>query len=460
MRIYDSFRVSVVSRSIVWMLVFVLGLGMFAVACSPTPPADESAAESQTESAAEFVADGGNQVPGDANTIEQPPTEPNPTIETRASGPNKSIDPGKPGPYTVGVTTLRLSDTSRVDDKTKEPRPMVVEIWYPAVDDANKGTPDAYQVSNDAPPAVQDRLKQLGIEVPAMKQNAFRDAEPLRKEGPYPIILFSHGSGGIRYQSVFQTVHLASHGYVVVSVDHAGNTLYDLFLDPKAQDPTRLFKAAVDRPLDVKFSLEEVKKRAQHPQDRFHQLIDFSKIGTTGHSFGGMTSILVLAHISGIQVVVPQAPHTSLLSALGVEAQHVRNAVVMVHAAKDDRTLSYDKEEKAFYDLAITEPYHNTDRYLVTLERGGHFSYSNICELDLKKYASRLGFGNVDSILSDGCATHNTPILEAHRIINHYATAIFNKILRQSPSARDYLIQMAANKEITFAHTPPPSPKP
>lgn len=430
-----------------FLVFYVVG-----IACSPVQPADESVSESAQHDGG---SDGGA---GDSGGGQDAIVEAAPEAEVtrRASGPNKALDPGKLGPYAVGVTTLRITDKDRIDEQTKQPRPMVIEIWYPAVDAAKNGTPDEYQVMQDAPTAVQERLKQLNIQVPAMKQQAFRDAEPLREEGPYPIILFSHGSGGIRFQSVFQTVHLASHGYVVVSVDHAGNTLYDLFLDPKAQEPSQLFKAAVYRPLDVKFMLEEMKRRAADKQDRFHQLIDFSKMGTTGHSFGGMTSILALAHIPGIQVVIPQAPHTSLVAALGVEAQHVRNAVVMVHAAKDDRTLSYEKEEKAFYDLAITPPYHNTDRYLVTLERGGHFSYSNICELDLKQYASRLGFGNVDSILSDGCATHNTPIQEAHRIINHYATGIFNVILRQSKSSTSYLVPMDGNKEITFAHKPAP----
>ena len=39
-------------------------------------------------------------------------------------------------------------------------------------------------------------------------------------DGPYPVVFFSHGSGGIRMQSTYLTVALASHGYVVVSPDH------------------------------------------------------------------------------------------------------------------------------------------------------------------------------------------------------------------------------------------------
>ena len=288
-----------------------------------------------------------------------------------------------------------------------------------------------------------------------MKQKAHRDAAPLRKEGPYPLILFSHGSGGIRFQSVFQTAHLASHGYVVVSADHFGNTLYDLFLDKDAQNTKTLFKAAIDRPLDVKFMFEEIRRRNQDKKDHFYQMIHLKQIGTTGHSFGGMTSILVTKEIEGIRVVIPQTPHTSLLEVLGVKPVHVKDKVVMVMGAKKDNTLSYEKEEKAFYDKAVTREWHGAARYLVTLERGGHFSYSNICELDLKKFAERLGFGNVENILSDGCAPHNTPIQEAHRIINHYATALFNVVLRKSKPSAKYLAPMKESKEVIYQYTPP-----
>lgn len=429
---------------IVLMGVFALGF----VACSPGMNGDESTGSNDAGAESATNTDGGST---EGTSV----TEPEP-IQIRASGPDKVLDPGKPGPYAVGVTTLRLTDPNRIDDKTKKPREMVIEVWYPAVDSAKGGKTDEYLVENDAPPAVQAKIKQLNIQIPGLKQNAYRDAEPLRKEGPYPVILFSHGSGGIRFQSVFQTPHLASHGYVVVSVDHTGNTLYDLFLDNQAQSTKNLAQAAIYRPQDVKFMFEEMKKRNADPKDRFHKMINPEEIGVTGHSFGGMTSILVLAQIKGIKVSIPQAPHTSLVAALGVEAFHVRDTVVMVHAAKKDDTLSYKNEQERFYKLAITEPYLRADRYLVNLERGGHFSYSDICSLDLKKYASRLGFGNVENILNDGCATHNTPIKEAHRIINHYATALFNVVLRGSEGSRKYLAPMEGNKEVTYEHTPAP----
>ncbi len=429
-----------------WLALFVAVLAFGA--CGNNPSGDESTANADAGTEVSANTDGGTTE--GTSAVETKP------VQIRASGPDKVLDPGKEGPYAVGVTTLRLTDPDRIDEKTKKPREMVIEVWYPAVDSAKGGTTDEYVVKNDAPQAVKDKIELLNINIPGLKQNAYRDADPLRTEGPYPIILFSHGSGGIRFQSIFQTVHLASHGYVVVSVDHTGNTLYDLFLDNQAQSTKNLAQAAIYRPQDVKFMLEAMKKRNEDPNSRFHKLLNTQEIGVTGHSFGGMTSILVLAQIEGIKVSIPQAPHTSLVAALGVEPHHIREKIIMVHAAKKDETLKYQAEQKGFYDRAITKEFHRADRYLVTLERGGHFSYSNICDLDLKKYAARLGFGNVENILNDGCAAHNTPIQEAHRIINHYATALFNVVLRGSVGTKKYLVPMDGNAEVTYEHTPAP----
>jgi predicted dienelactone hydrolase len=39
--------------------------------------------------------------------------------------------------------------------------------------------------------------------------------------GTYPLIIFSHRSGGDRRQSTFLCTHLSSHGYLVAALDHS-----------------------------------------------------------------------------------------------------------------------------------------------------------------------------------------------------------------------------------------------
>ena len=64
-----------------------------------------------------------------------------------------------------------------------------------------------------------------------------------------PVLVFSHGWGGIRWQSAFLTEHLASHGYVVIAPDHTHNT----FLD---DDSAYFDTVVVRRPIDVTDSFD------------------------------------------------------------------------------------------------------------------------------------------------------------------------------------------------------------
>ena len=48
------------------------------------------------------------------------------------------------GPFPVGVKTIVLYDQNRLDPKTSQPRKLVTEIWYPAVQAAKDGPFDAY----------------------------------------------------------------------------------------------------------------------------------------------------------------------------------------------------------------------------------------------------------------------------------------------------------------------------
>lgn len=435
-----------------WLFVLLLATAGGFGACGTQQGTEPTTETSQPDAGGETTLADAKADAGQIDTAPELPPEP--TIKIRASGPTLALEPGKRGPYAVGVTTIRLTDESR-KDKDGTPRPMVIEVWYPAVDSAKGGQTDVYDISTDAPDAVKKKIEELQLPSPQMPQNAYRDAKPLYEEGPYPVILFSHGSGGIRFQSVFQTTHLASHGYVVISPDHEGNTLYNLFLDQNAQDPTRLIAAAGERPLDMKFAMEAVKKRVETEGDVLYKIATFEKLGMTGHSFGGLTSILVTRTFDNLAAIIPQAPATSFIRLLGVTGDDLYDVPVMVLAAQKDNTLDYQKEQKSFYDKTLEPGYYGNERHLVTFTNGGHFTYSNICDLDLKKYADKLGFGNAANILNDGCASFNTPIDKAHEWINHYATALFNVLLRKSEDSRSYLKQLET-PEIKYESKPKP----
>lgn len=204
-----------------------------------------------------------------------------------------TYDPFARGPFPVGVRSLLPADASR------QQRPLPIEVWYPA-------TPSYRGQDLDA--ATQDMYEVLpGF--PAVSQDAVRDAAP--EPGRYPLIAFSHGFGGARRQSTFLCTHLASHGYVVASVDHTGNTTADIMQSIMAvqtgapmPDPLELVNEFIRaRPLDVGFMIDHVAAA-----EGLADLVDAEHIGMTGHSFGGWTTLAYTKRDRRVRAALPLAP--------------------------------------------------------------------------------------------------------------------------------------------------------
>lgn len=164
--------------------------------------------------------------------------------------------PDARGPYAAGVTTLDVSDARG--------KALTLEVWYPAAPDAN-----------DAP----DRYPEL-----AVTRNAYRDAPAV--PGPWPLVAFSHGNAGIRWQSIFLTEHLAEHGFVVVAPDHNFNT----FLDYNA---TRTAAVLLERPSDISSAVDEVVARSDAGDPLLGGMVAGDQFAMLGHSFGGWTTMVV-----------------------------------------------------------------------------------------------------------------------------------------------------------------------
>ncbi|MFX0105446.1 MAG: alpha/beta hydrolase family protein [Candidatus Hodarchaeota archaeon] len=200
-------------------------------------------------------------------------------------------DPFSRGPFPVGVRTQEIIDSSRQ-------RKLPVEFWYPATDeykghDLDKKTQDRYRVFS------------------RVSQEAVRGV-PLR-EGSFPLIMFSHGFGGHKRQTTHFCCHLASHGYIIASPDHLGSTIWDTlepYLKTKKGVPpeemrVNVKRSSIDRPLDITFLIDNiVTGKAWIPQDS----IDKDRIGMTGHSFGGWTTLVVTRCDDRIRAALPLAP--------------------------------------------------------------------------------------------------------------------------------------------------------
>jgi dienelactone hydrolase len=109
------------------------------------------------------------------------------------------------------------------------------------------------------------------------------------QETIYPVILWSHGLGGSRDGAGFISRFIASHGYIVVHIQHAGtdSTLWE----GKAGHPWDVIRtthiprsATLQRLKDVPFVLSRLATLD------IAKKMDITRLGMSGHSFGAMTT--------------------------------------------------------------------------------------------------------------------------------------------------------------------------
>ncbi|HEV7505956.1 MAG TPA: hypothetical protein VGS07_13700 [Thermoanaerobaculia bacterium] len=125
---------------------------------------------------------------------------------------------------------------------------------------------------------------------------------PEKGQGPFPVIVFSHGLGGSREGYEYLGRHWASHGYVSVHLQHLGS---DDAVWRESKEPARdLAKAAAEpgnavaRPKDVSFVLDRV-TALNGDVSPLKGRLDLRAIGMAGHSFGAWTTLAVAGQMLG-----------------------------------------------------------------------------------------------------------------------------------------------------------------
>ncbi len=100
-----------------------------------------------------------------------------------------------------------------------------------------------------------------------------------------PVVVLSHGLSSDRQHFAVVARHLASYGFVAVTIEHPGSNLAKLQNLLKGLT-TEVFDVSefIDRPKDVSYVLDDLAQR-------FPGLVNAQQAGVIGHSFGGYTAL-------------------------------------------------------------------------------------------------------------------------------------------------------------------------
>ena len=213
------------------------------------------------------------------------------------------------GPAAIGTVTYYWVDNGRQEIFGPEPggpRELMVQIWYPAepVDDAD--TVPWHEDIKTVGPALANWLGLppfLLDHIALSRTHSVAGAPLLSANNQYPVLIFSHGLGGVRMQNSYQMEELASHGYVVASIDHTYGGAVTIFPDGRvalfdsatidgdvAEAGNRLIHIWAE---DGRFVLDKLEGlNEQDPDGRFTNRLSLDQIGYFGHSTGGGTAFL------------------------------------------------------------------------------------------------------------------------------------------------------------------------
>lgn len=299
------------------------------------------------------------------------------------------------GKYSVGVQTLQLVNKKQLDilhskngKDSLYDRPLTVEVWYPctiALGEKQFVEYDQVLGSSNDPKRPLIPFKFAG--------RALRDAPTDKTDGPYPLLIVSHGYLGSRYLMTYLTENLASKGYVVVAIDHKESTF---------RDAAPFASTLLNRSLDDLFVLNEMARLgAKNGKSFLSGLVNADNTALIGYSMGGYGVLNVAGagyspqavkffgqmttgnkalemRMTGneaykasldprIKAVVAFAPWGMERGVWDAEGLKGLNVPTFFVAGSQDDISGYEKGIKAIYDGAV-----NADRFMLTYINARH----------------------------------------------------------------------------------------
>ena len=305
-----------------------------------------------------------------------------------------------PGPYPVGHTTLSVPAANGL--------PLLsVDVWYPSK-------------RIRGPLATYELLP--GVDVPA--RLAVADASPAA--GRFPLVVYSHGSGGFSFVATFFTEVLASHGYVVAAPNHPGDTIVDAYLRQVSRGTdylpaTELIALVANRINDLPRVIDAVFD-APPSTAKFSGAIDRHHVVLAGHSLGGAAAIGTAAADPRVDAVIAMDPTWGMLTP--DQLARVNVPVLTMWSMEGANAGAHETD-------TLKSPW-----YRVTFPSATHQSFTDLCSYEplAARWAAALAqVGDLRSYLdpqfAQTCRPPALPYKRVHSLVDGYSIAFLRLAL-------------------------------
>jgi dienelactone hydrolase len=292
-----------------------------------------------------------------------------------------------PGPFAVGFKSLWQLDYSRVyntvfDDRTtyasgKAPRPILVNIWYPAERSSDiRPMPyrDYLKIQTEDPRLARFAAKLADYErdvvskevmgKPIAKLNdderqrldriwtaptaCLRDAPPL--DARFPLVIYHSGAGSSFEDNAVFCEFLASHGYVVMGSAFQKVTGETLAVDGRDGSAR-----------DLEFLIAHARRQPN---------VDWQHIGLVGHSLGAQAILMFRAQSASPVDAVVSLDTTQDYHTLASPGWKDMTKLLLENSQNVNGPLLMVANAKALFQLA--DSLDRADRYYFTLKDQDH----------------------------------------------------------------------------------------
>lgn len=219
--------------------------------------------------------------------------------------------PPTSGPFPVGTISLELVDSSRPDPLAPEPRDsrdLMISLFYPTdVTTPGDGNFSFAPVFGPYTAAFFDVYSGVPNGTSAnIISRSYLNAPLVDSE--LPILVFGHGLGGSRLAYTSQLEELASHGWIIMAVDHTYEAFGVEFPDGRYVTANVKYSNETvgllleTRVADVKFVVDSLADSAILEKipgfEECNSELKTDNVGIFGHSFGGATAAQAMAKYS------------------------------------------------------------------------------------------------------------------------------------------------------------------
>lgn len=223
-----------------------------------------------------------------------------------ASGFQVDQLPRPTGPFGVGTTIRHWTDSTRQEHFTSDPydlRRLDVYVWYPAALRSGR-SPTPYVPNIDRTERVMG--SDYAARVRAVNTNSTVEPALSRQPARFGVVVFSHELGSLPMHYTALAEELASHGYLVASVNHSFGSAATVLRRRGAQplhqswrfafeitpEADRFWGEAITEwAADIIFVINQLAAEHRVPTEFFGGRLDLSHIVAAGHSLGGSAAL-------------------------------------------------------------------------------------------------------------------------------------------------------------------------